>query len=284
MRGFLGFVLLLLMIGLTSGVLILDTCRDATIAARAGFPQQEKLLEIAKRLKQAPFTEEVLSTLQAQFPEVRFRALSDTASPAEQEAVIGILSLTDSHQQPLTLVMGPPIENAPISLATVFWNDPVAHRSMTYLGIFLLVAIAIGFTSNFGPYRRMRVLLNDATELRVSPATANLEKDDIGYLGQVFKNVKRRFDHSEQRLINTDELQREFISNISHDLRSPLTTAQGFLETVLIRGDRLSSEERERYLEIAFENIKSFTKQWNHSLPITARPETQYKPPGRNNF
>ena len=63
--------------------------------------------------------------------------------------------------------------------------------------------------------------------------------------------------------LNEDQLrqaylrQREFISNLSHDLRSPLTAAQGFLETVLMKDATLSSAERQHFLNKAFEKLNT---------------------------
>ena len=54
-----------------------------------------------------------------------------------------------------------------------------------------------------------------------------------------------------EQLQENDRLRRELVSNISHDLRTPLSAMQGYLETLLIKGDSLSEDERTRYLKIA---------------------------------
>ena len=53
------------------------------------------------------------------------------------------------------------------------------------------------------------------------------------------------------QLEDNDRLRRELVSNISHDLRTPLSATQGYLETLLIRGKSLSSTDRRHYLTIA---------------------------------
>jgi hypothetical protein len=52
-------------------------------------------------------------------------------------------------------------------------------------------------------------------------------------------------------LEHTDRLRRELVANISHDVRTPLTHLQGYLETLLMKEESLSIEERREYLEIA---------------------------------
>lgn len=54
-----------------------------------------------------------------------------------------------------------------------------------------------------------------------------------------------------QSFKRTDSMRREMIANISHDLRTPLTSLQGYLETLQLKKDSLTSEERERYLQTA---------------------------------
>jgi signal transduction histidine kinase len=46
-------------------------------------------------------------------------------------------------------------------------------------------------------------------------------------------------------------LRRELIANVSHDLRSPLASLRGYLETLLLKEQALTESERRSYLEIA---------------------------------
>ena len=48
-----------------------------------------------------------------------------------------------------------------------------------------------------------------------------------------------------------DQQRRELFANISHDLRTPLTSLHGYLETLMLKADTLDEADRRRYLEIA---------------------------------
>jgi signal transduction histidine kinase len=48
-----------------------------------------------------------------------------------------------------------------------------------------------------------------------------------------------------------DRLRRELVTNISHDLRTPLATMQGYIETLIIKDESLDSQTRMQYLAVA---------------------------------
>jgi signal transduction histidine kinase len=60
-----------------------------------------------------------------------------------------------------------------------------------------------------------------------------------------------RIDQQVETLKQTDAKRREMVANVSHDLRTPLTSLHGYLETLLLKDKDLSPQERREYLEIA---------------------------------
>ncbi|MFQ5676026.1 MAG: ATP-binding protein [bacterium] len=80
--------------------------------------------------------------------------------------------------------------------------------------------------------------------------------DEIGELSQAFNQMADTIEANVAELKRTDRLRRELIANVSHDLRSPLASVQGYLETILMKEGVLDQKERLRYLQIIFENTK----------------------------
>jgi signal transduction histidine kinase len=76
-------------------------------------------------------------------------------------------------------------------------------------------------------------------------------RDEIDRLSVTFKEMAGRIRQQVQRLQQTDALRRELVANVSHDLRTPLTSLQGYLETLLLKEGQLSAQEQRSYLEIA---------------------------------
>ena len=77
------------------------------------------------------------------------------------------------------------------------------------------------------------------------------QRDEIDELGQIFSDMADRIHQQIQQLKRTDQLRRELIANVSHDLRTPLTSLQGYLETLSLKEGTLSAEEQRAYLGIA---------------------------------
>jgi len=75
--------------------------------------------------------------------------------------------------------------------------------------------------------------------------------DEIDQLASSFSAMSGKIKEQLAQLTENDRLRRELVSNISHDLRTPMSAMQGYIETLIIKGESLSASERSRYLEIA---------------------------------
>lgn len=74
--------------------------------------------------------------------------------------------------------------------------------------------------------------------------------DEIGRLSRSFASMAARLVEQFETLKETDRVRRELISNVSHDLRTPLSSMHGYVDTLLIKNDTLDASERKHYLEI----------------------------------
>lgn len=75
--------------------------------------------------------------------------------------------------------------------------------------------------------------------------------DEIDRLAVSFEDMARQITAQMEHLEDTDRLRRELVANVSHDLRTPLASLQGYLETLLMKKDSLSARQQHEYVEIA---------------------------------
>ena len=83
------------------------------------------------------------------------------------------------------------------------------------------------------------------------PLQQDKGNDEISLLRQGVITMARRIAEQWHRLSQQDQLRREFIANISHDLRTPLTSLHGYLESLSVMSATLSEADKKRYLDIA---------------------------------
>lgn len=87
--------------------------------------------------------------------------------------------------------------------------------------------------------------------LRQWPAAGN---NEIHELGQVFNDMAEQINYQLVQLQNNDRQRRELLAHLSHDLRTPLASLQGYLETVDLKGHTISAEQHKKFIGIAFKN------------------------------
>ena len=97
----------------------------------------------------------------------------------------------------------------------------------------------------------MRRVSDSGFDLAPELVVDSSDGDEIDQLAHSFVTMSGKIKEQLAQLKENDNLRRELVSNISHDLRTPLSAMQGYLETLIIKGKTLSEEERTRYLKIA---------------------------------
>lgn len=131
-----------------------------------------------------------------------------------------------------------------------------------FLAILLTFTLGLSFLFVAASTRmivRPITTLTEATK-KIADGNYNIQlnvsrKDEIG-------NLARHFSMMAQSLEQLEAMRQEFVSNVSHEIQSPLASIQGFSQT--LRTEPLTGEEREQYLSI-IENesrrLSSLSKQ-----------------------
>lgn len=86
-----------------------------------------------------------------------------------------------------------------------------------------------------------------------SIAAKRKQGDEIDRLQSVFREMAAMISEQVRELKESDSLRRELVTNVSHDLRTPLTSMQGYLETLAVKKDLTEAQTRE-YLDRAIEH------------------------------
>ena len=134
------------------------------------------------------------------------------------------------------------------------------RQRMIATGILLLVLAAFGAGAWLFSYltRRLRLLTGEVSAFTASRfdagrpvAAADRPRDEIDQLRNACHYMADTIQQQLSALQEDDRLRRELVTNVSHDLRTPLASMQGYIETLIIKDNALDAGTRKQYLEIA---------------------------------
>jgi signal transduction histidine kinase len=129
---------------------------------------------------------------------------------------------------------------------------------ITAMGLIVVFVVGIILFSNLT--RRLKKLSTSVSEFEKSPQhtpvfpSIRRQGDEIDQLTAAFQTMSLKIHHQLDDLKTTDQLRRELVANVSHDLRTPLATLQGYIETLLIKESDLTEQERRIYLQTAIKH------------------------------
>lgn len=102
--------------------------------------------------------------------------------------------------------------------------------------------------------------------------------DEIGQLAGAFNQMADTIVANMEELKRNDRVRRDLIANVSHDLRSPLASMQGYLETILMKEANITPEDRRRYLQVIFDNTAMLSKLVTELFELSKLDAQQVQP------
>lgn len=120
--------------------------------------------------------------------------------------------------------------------------------------IIILLLVILGYKREFNKVSNQIV---ESLDEYINIKTTSVDKD----IERLVENINLIFDEKQKIVAeknkNEEEL-RASISNMSHDLRTPLTSIMGYLQ--MIRSNNTSDEEKEEYMDIIEKRTQSLQK------------------------
>jgi signal transduction histidine kinase len=154
------------------------------------------------------------------------------------------------------------------TLAERVANSDVLREMLLAMGCGLLVTLGVAaliVQTITRPVRQLAAFVDrfrqsgfaeppDATRI-----PADRRGDEIGRLADTFNRMAERMLTQMASMKQADATRRELVANISHDLRTPLASLQGYLETLQVRQAVLSAAEKEAYLQTALRHTEQLS-------------------------
>lgn len=141
------------------------------------------------------------------------------------------------------------------------------HQKSILIIMSLLFCIIIGSVLMFFATKRISNPIKYISNVTKEVSKGNFDisidyesADEIGYLASNFNTMIKE-------LKNMEYLRKDFISNVSHEFKTPITSIQGFAE--LLKNNNISQEKREEYINIIIEESNRLSKLTTNMLRIS---------------
>ncbi len=182
------------------------------------------------------------------------------------------VQLTASHPRfgSEYILLGLPLEGgggaliATVPMAAVAETVTILKRQLVYVSVLLLAltaALSYWLARGFArPIKQMRWAAGAMAEGDFSARVEHDSQDEIGMLA-------RSINHLGERLAKIEQLRRDLVANVSHDLRTPLSVIRGYAETIRdISGD--DRGRRDEDLQTIIEETERLTELVDHNLQL----------------
>lgn len=147
--------------------------------------------------------------------------------------------------------------------------------------ITIIFAIITGLLSVWFLTKNLRSIIFHVNRFREGDFESripNPELSDLSTLSLTFNEMADTIVKNIEEIKSVDILRRELVANVSHDLRTPLTVMQGYIETLQIKKDNLNDQENKEYLDIIKKSTKQLAKLVSQLFEYSKLEAKQIKP------
>ena len=121
---------------------------------------------------------------------------------------------------------------------------------LLFTGIMLTQWIRKGV---FGPIGEMNIAMQHIAKEDFDYVLERNDKDrsEIGELYQSYEDMRLTLKESKEKMLENEKQNKELVSNISHDLKTPITSIKGYVEGI-IDGVADTPEKMDRYIKTIY--------------------------------
>ncbi|AGK53872.1 sensor histidine kinase [Bacillus sp. 1NLA3E] len=189
--------------------------------------------------------------------------------------------------QDVSLVAVPYFENGRLLGGILLFSPISGSREMIseinrYLLFTVLIALSVTLLlswvlSKFHVRRIQRI--RDATSM-VSAGNYDVQLpsstfDEIGELGNDFNDMVKKLKNSMEEIDSLENRRRQFMADVSHEMRTPLTTISGVIEGM--RSKMISEEDKEKGINLVSKESKRMIRLVNENLDYEKIRSNQIK-------
>ena len=124
--------------------------------------------------------------------------------------------------------------------------------AMVVILLFTAILLTRWLEGNFfDPINKLNIAMNNIRDGNLDYRLQTSEQGEIGNLYKNYEEMRLRLKESAEEKLERERQNRELITNISHDLKTPITSIKGYVEG-LMDGVANTPEKQERYIRTIY--------------------------------
>lgn len=147
-----------------------------------------------------------------------------------------------------------------VSATNLVRGSYIMGLSIRTIVTILIASALVGLLALWFIVKKLNLIIRGIRKFRDGDLKTRIDVrsgDDLDQIGTVFNNMADTIERNIEELKGVENLRKELISNISHDLRTPISSIQGYAETLILKKNDISKEEEEKYLGVIYKNCES---------------------------
>ncbi|PIB36347.1 two-component sensor histidine kinase [Reichenbachiella sp. 5M10] len=149
------------------------------------------------------------------------------------------------------------------SIGAQLFDSYVLRLGSVYGLITIVAALIIGVVAIYFITRNLSIVIDTVRRFQGGEMSARIEVTkggEINELAESFNEMADTIVGNIENMKSMENLRRELVGNVSHDLRTPLAVIHGFIETLIIKDEQLTGEEKRKYLDRALDGTERLKK------------------------
>lgn len=149
------------------------------------------------------------------------------------------------------------------SISSMLMGNFIYNVSLKTFIVTVIFAVFIGLISIRYLTKNLKVIEKGVANFSEGNYDQRIQlhsKGEFSHLAQCLNDMAGVISGNIEQLKSIEKLRRELVANVSHDLRTPIAVIHGYIETMLMKNESMSIEDRERFLKIALgstENLEN---------------------------
>lgn len=168
-----------------------------------------------------------------------------------------------------------------VSAAQTVLGSYILGLSIRSVIIILIISALVGLLAIWVITKKLNPIIEGIQEFKKGNLATRITvktENEFDRIGLVFNQMADTIEQNILELKGVDNLRRELISNVSHDLRTPVASIQGYAETLILKQDNISKMDQQKYLEIIYKSCGRLKRLVEELFELSKLQANQVKP------